>query len=83
MNHNTEGHRAYNDAVNDLLDDFLKNNGITEEQMTVAQAEEFVQEVKNSRVPAIRNFVLKINREVLTYGLRYGPWRRGGGGDED
>lgn len=51
--------------------------------MTLAQAEEFVQEVKNSSVPAIRNFVIKINREVLKYGLHYGPWRRGGGGDEE
>ena len=81
VNHNTEEHRAYNDAVDELLDEFLERNQITEEQMTLAQAEEFVQEVKNSAVPAIRNFVAKINREVLRYGWRYGPWRRGGGGD--
>jgi hypothetical protein len=83
VNHNTEAHRAYNDAVSNLLDEFLKKNSLTEEQMTAAQAEKFVQEVKNSSVPVIRNFVLKINREVLRYGWRYGPWRRGGGGDED
>jgi DNA-binding phage protein len=83
VNHNTEEHRAYNDAVDVLLDQFLEKNHITEEQMTLAQAGEFVQEVKNSSMPAIRNFVIKINREVLKYGFRYGPWRRRGGGDDE
>jgi hypothetical protein len=46
VNHNTKEHRAYNDAVDELLDDFLKKNNITEEQMTLAQADEFVQAVK-------------------------------------
>ena len=83
MNYNTEAHRAYNDAVNELLDQFLKKNNITEEQMTLAQAGELVQEVKSSTNPVIREFVTKINREVLRYGLRWGPWRRGGGGGDD
>jgi hypothetical protein len=83
VNYNTEAHRAYNDAVNELLDQFLKKNNITEEQMKLAQAEELVQEVKSSTNPVIREFVMKINREVLRYGLRWGPWRRGGGGGDD
>jgi hypothetical protein len=83
VNSNSKEHIAYNQAVNDLLDDYLKKNKITAEQMTPAQAEEFIAEVKLPRVPMIRNFVLKINREVLKYGLRYGPWRRGGGGDDE
>jgi len=83
VNHNTKEHRAYNDAVNDLLDEFLKKNNIAEEKMTLAQADEFVQEVKNSANPVIREFVMKINREVLRYGLRWIPWRRGGGGGDD
>jgi hypothetical protein len=83
VNYNTEAHRAYNDAVNELLDQFLKKNNITKEQMTLAQAEELVQEVKSSTKPVIREFVMKINREVLRYGLRWGPWRRGGGGGDD
>lgn len=82
-NYNTKGHMAYNDAVEELLDEFLKKNGITEEQMTLPQAEEFLQEVQSSRVPAIRNFVFKINKEVIRYEMRYGPEGRGGDGDEE
>ena len=41
--------------------------------MTLAQAEELVQGVKRSTNPVIREFVMKINREVLRYGLRWGP----------
>lgn len=51
--------------------------------MTLAQSEEFVQEVETSTNPVIREFVMKINREVLRYGLRWGPWRRGGGGGDE
>jgi hypothetical protein len=83
VNFNDKEHRAYNEAVNDLLDQNLKKNNITEEQMTLPPAEDFLQEVKTSSVPAIRNFVIRINREVLRYGLRYGPWRRGGSGDDE
>jgi hypothetical protein len=83
VNHNTTEHRLYDSAVNQLLEEFLKKNNITEAQMTVEQAKEFVQKVKNSNVPAIRQFVIKINREVLRYNRFFSPWRRGGGGDED
>lgn len=82
-NYNTNEHRAYNNAVDELLDEFLKTNGITEEQMTLAQAGEFLHEVKISSVPAIRNFVIKINKEVIRYNMFYGPEGRGGGGDEE
>jgi hypothetical protein len=58
-NYNTKEHRAYNDAVDDLLNQYLKQNNIAEEQMTLEQAGEFLQEVKTSSVPAIRNFVIK------------------------
>jgi hypothetical protein len=74
---------VYNDPVNQLLDAFLKTNNVTDEQMTPAQAEEFVQNVKGSSDPRIREFVLKIERESLRYILRYGPEGRGGGGDEE
>jgi hypothetical protein len=61
----------------------MKRNGITEEEMTPAQAKDFVQEVLDSSDPRIRGFVFKIHRERLRYILRYGNWRRGGGGDDD
>lgn len=82
-NYNTKEHRAYNDAVDELLDKFLKKSNITAKQMTLAQAEEFLQEVMISSVPAIRNFVFKINKEVIRYNMRYGPEGRGGVGDEE
>jgi len=83
VNFNDAEHRAYNDAVKKLLDAFLERNNITKEQMTPAQAEEFVREVKGSTDPMIRNFVLKIEREALKYFMRYGPEGRGGNGDEE
>jgi hypothetical protein len=43
------------DAVEDLLDAFLERNKITAEQMTPAQAREFVQEVIGSSDPRIRD----------------------------
>lgn len=82
VNYNTKEHMACNDAVEKLLDEFLKKNGITEQQMTLSQAEEFLHEVKISSVPAIRNFVVKINREVIRYNMLYGPEGRGGGDEE-
>jgi hypothetical protein len=83
INQNTVEHREYNDAINELLDAFLKKNNITDEQMTPAQAGEFVQEVIGSSDPVIRGFVIKIRQEVWRYIRRYGPWRRGGGGEDD
>jgi hypothetical protein len=62
----------------------MKKNNIIEERMTPAQAAQFVEEVKASAVPQIRQFVLKIEREALRYFRYYGPRGRGGGrGDPD
>jgi hypothetical protein len=83
INLNTVEHIAYNKAVDLLLDAYLKKNEIAEEQMTPAQALEFVQEVLDSSDPRIREFVRKIRWGAMRYDLRYGPGRRGGGGDED
>lgn len=83
VNYNSSEHRQYNVAVNELLDAFLDKMKITDQTMTPSQAEEFVQEVKGASDPRIRQFITKINREVLRYNLRYGPGRRGGGGDEE
>jgi hypothetical protein len=83
VNYNDAEHRAYNDAVDKILDAYLDKNNITEQQMTPAQASEFVQEVIASSDLRIRGFVTKIRQEVFRYNLHYGPWRRGGGGDEE
>ena len=82
VNYNNAEHRAYNYAVDELLETYLKKSKITSEQMTPTQAGEFVQEVIGSSDPRIRGFVLKIRQERWKYIRRYGAWRRGGG-DED
>jgi hypothetical protein len=83
VNSNTTEHIAYNKAVDQLLDAYLQRNEITEEQMTPAQAQEFVQDVLDSGDPVIQSFVRRIKWEAMRYNLRYGSGRRGGGGDEE
>jgi hypothetical protein len=82
INSNNAEHIAYNNAVSRLLDAYLTRNEIAEEQMTPAQASEFVQEVRDSKDPIISNFVRKIRWEAMRYGLRYGPGRRGSGDEQ-
>lgn len=82
INSNNAERIAYNKAVSQLLDAYLARNEIAEEQMTPAQASEFVQEVLDSKDPIIRNFVRKLKWEAMRYGLRYGPGRRGGGDEQ-
>jgi RHS repeat-associated protein len=47
-------HDAYSDAVNDLLQSYMKGKGITESTMSLDQAREFVSVVQSSQNPAIR-----------------------------
>jgi hypothetical protein len=82
VNYNAAEHRAYNVAVDELLDAFLARNKIAGEEMTPAQARDFVQNVITSSDHRISAFVVEIKREVMRYIRRYGSWRRGGG-DED
>jgi hypothetical protein len=69
-------HAQYNKAVGESLEEFLKGRNISVEQMTGDQAREFVDAVKRSTDPRIRNFNLRISRQELIYYLRYGV-RRG------
>ena len=48
-------HAAYNDAVKELFILYLEKNKITSDQMTPAQAGDFVQEVLGSGVPRFTN----------------------------
>jgi len=82
VNYNTKEHRQYDDALNELLDKYLKRKNITEEQMTIEHAQEVLREIENSTDPRIRDFNAKIKRERSRYIWRYGPWRRGGRGGE-
>ena len=78
VNYRTTEHIAYEDAVNELLDDFLKRKGITEEEMTPAHAREFVGEVLSSSDPRIKKFRTKIQQQARRYMRVYGPKLRGG-----
>jgi hypothetical protein len=83
VNYNNIEHRQYDEAVSKMLDEFLQKHQIAEEKMTVEQASQFLQEVLESSDPIIRDFVKKIRYERFRYIMRYGSWRRGGGGDEE
>jgi hypothetical protein len=77
-------HEAYNDAADEVLKAYLKENNIAEdatEEVTPAQAREIVEEVLGSRDQRISVLRKKIVHEALRYFNVYGPgrWR---GGDE-
>lgn len=66
-------HAAYNDAVRELFINFLNTNRITADQMTPDQAKEFVQQVWDSKNPAIYKLKVKIIYEAARYFLIRGP----------
>ena len=49
-------HKTYNKAVHSLWGAFLKQYGITADEMTPAQAGKFLDKIKHSNNPVIRNF---------------------------
>lgn len=49
-------HKAYNKAVKNLWDEFLKRQAIIVEEMTSGQASHFLDEVRHSNNPVIRDF---------------------------
>ena len=81
VNFNTAEHMEYNLAVDELLKGYLQRNGISEQQMTTGQAQDFVDEVRASTDPRIRGLNLRIIQERLRYIGVYGAGRWGG--DED
>jgi hypothetical protein len=56
-------HRDYNDAVEQMWNDFLQRNDIDPAQMTPEQVQEFVGEVMSSQNPTISNF----NQQIQSY----------------
>ena len=61
-------HAAYNEAIAEAFRQFLDKNEIEPEDMTPAQAQEFIYEVIGSSDPRIRDFNLKLyRREILYY----------------
>jgi hypothetical protein len=51
-----QAHIAYNRAIGEALDDYLKKAGTVPENMTAAQAGEFLGKVFESSDPRIRNY---------------------------
>jgi len=69
------GHSQYNSAVRDLYDDWKNKNGIQCEKMTPQQANDFVNKIKQSSNPAIRNFNNKILMKIIMGVMRRIPVR--------
>lgn len=61
----TKEHRAYNDAVGEKFEAFLLRHAIESDDMTPRQAREFVDEIKRSTDPRIRDLNLKIYRQQI------------------
>jgi hypothetical protein len=66
-------HRALNDAVKEALDRYLERHKISSSQMTPAQAQDFVQEIKSSTDPRIRRFYDRMLYREWRYWLRRVP----------
>jgi len=77
VNRWSKEHAAYNAAVDQLFDDFVKSYNITVSQMTPDQAWELIDEVFYSSDPRIRRFNMRIWNEEFKFRIR------GGGGDEE
>jgi hypothetical protein len=62
-----EPHISYNQAVKELSENFLQKNGIRPEQMTPAQAQSLLKEIRESVDPRIRDFnsTLRFLRRVF------------------
>jgi hypothetical protein len=76
-NKNDAEHRLYNKAVDEQWQRFKERNNVKVDQMSADQARTFVEEIKNSNDPRIREFNRKIwLREILRGG------RLGGRGNE-
>lgn len=68
-------HDIYNQAVDELVDSFLAEKGLTPETTTPDHAREIIRKVWKSTDPRIRNFNLNIMRRELMHILRRGPRR--------
>ena len=71
----SSGHLAYNEAVKELLTKFLDANGISAGMMNADHARAFVDTVRHSNEPRIREYNLRIYRQELRHLLRFGPRR--------
>ncbi len=66
-------HRAYNEAVEQKLEQFLKSNNTRAEDMTAGQARQFLDDIKRSGDPRIRGLNMKIYMREIMYWMRRVP----------
>lgn len=62
---NSKEHMLYSEAVEELLRTFLGREGISERDMTPDQARRFVDQVKTSKEPRVRDFNMNIYRREV------------------
>lgn len=68
-NYNDKMHQRYNEAVRENYDAYLARNGVRSEDLTPVQARAFLDEVKTSQDPRIRNFNMRLLlREIMYWG---------------
>jgi hypothetical protein len=64
---NSKEHMRYTEAVEELLKNFIRQEGISERDMTPDHAKKIVDQVRASREPRIRDFNLSIYRREVYY----------------
>lgn len=68
-----ELHKTYNKAVGEALDDYLKDAATSPDKMTADQAREFVNQIKTSTDPRVRDYNFGIHiREIMQRLFRRG-----------
>jgi hypothetical protein len=67
-----KAHREYSKAVKEAFDRFKAENGIRSEDMTPEQAKKFLDTVRSSSDPRIRNYNMRILRRQLRFYIRRG-----------
>lgn len=68
-------HRDYNEAVGELIENFMAKNNVRREQMTPEQAESLLKAVRESPDPRIGNYNKGIRMLQFMYRLRTGTLR--------
>lgn len=63
-------YRAYNMAVAERYNDFLRERGLRSEELTPSQARQFADSIRNSTDPRIRDFNVYIYRREVWYWVR-------------
>jgi RHS repeat-associated protein len=63
-------HRAYDQAVRNLFDDYIARTRIDPSKMTAAEASAFIDQVRSSRNPVIRSFLDDVEGAAARYAAR-------------